>query len=292
HIDASQALVPFGGLSYSVQPAESPSLGAEPNNGTEYFLSALQFGPAPLDNRIATWALTNTASLNVATPSVVLSFVVITSETYGQPPNATQKTSGPRPLATFIQQSTGTRPPVELLASNDDRMNQVVFATGLLWSGVNTIVQNGTSAPRVATAYFIVKPSWTTDGKLTASIAKQGYVAIDGANVLFPSIGVTASGQGVISFSVSGKNFFPSAAYALVDAVNGAGRIHIAAAGQLPDDGFSGYAAYGGAGVGRWGDYTAAVADGNNIWFAAEYIPNLPRTLLANWGTFVSKLHV
>jgi hypothetical protein len=56
------------------------------------------------------------------------------------------------------------------------------------------------------------------------------------------------------------------------------------------DDGFTGYGAFGGR-VGRWGDYTAAVADADgSVWMAAEYIPNLPRTVLANWGTFVGRI--
>ena len=41
-------------------------------------------------------------------------------------------------------------------------------------------------------------------------------------------------------------------------------------------------AAFGGAGSGRWGDYTAAaVVDEDNIWFATEYIPGGVRTVLA-----------
>ena len=54
-------------------------------------------------------------------------------------------------------------------------------------------------------------------------------------------------------------------------------------------DGFSGYSNFGGMQrTASWGDYSAAVAapDGR-IWFATEYIPGLPRTLLANRGTFI-----
>jgi hypothetical protein len=41
----------------------------------------------------------------------------------------------------------------------------------------------------------------------------------------------------------------------------------------------------------RWGDYSAARADARGrIWMATEYIPNLPRTERANWGTFVARL--
>ena len=52
------------GVAYSVQPATSP-VAAEWStaaNGTEYALSCLDF-TGGLDNRIAVWALTNTASL-------------------------------------------------------------------------------------------------------------------------------------------------------------------------------------------------------------------------------------
>ena len=41
------------------------------NNGTEYFLSALDFD-ATTDNRIAVWAMTNTKSLDDPTPTVTL----------------------------------------------------------------------------------------------------------------------------------------------------------------------------------------------------------------------------
>ena len=72
--------------------------------------------------------------------------------------------------------------------------------------------------------------------------------------------------------------------------------VHISGAGKDPEDGFSGYPQEGGNGVGRWGDYSAAVADGDRIWFANEYIPKACSTLtdvtcrtsLANWGTFFS----
>jgi hypothetical protein len=33
------------------------------------------------------------------------------------------------------------------------------------------------------------------------------------------------------------------------------------------------------------------VADGDTVWFANEYIPG-PRTVLANWGTFIGRMRV
>jgi hypothetical protein len=94
-----------------------------------------------------------------------------------------------------------------------------------------------------------------------------------------------------MSFSVAGASQYPSVAYVPIDAVKGAGAISFVAMGAGPDDGFSGYAIFGGDRAGRWGDYSAAVADADGtIWFANEYIPDAPRTQLANWGTFIGRV--
>ena len=67
--------------------------------------------------------------------------------------------------------------------------------------------------------------------------------------------------------------------------------MHVVAAGAAPEDGFTGYPSLGGDVAARWGDYSAAVADEHgNLWFATEYIPGGPRTLLANWGTFIGRI--
>jgi hypothetical protein len=278
------------GLAYSLQPATSPTTGSwdTSNDGTEFMLSALDFD-ATTDNRIAAWALTNTASLDDATPSVNLAGPsIISSETYGQPPNAQQK-KGPTPFADAL----GERE--EQVATNDDRMNQVVYADGKLWGAVNTVIRtsNGTSTStdRSGIAYFVVSPSTPSATSVAGTIAKQGYVALgNNDNVFFPSIAVNSSGKGVMTFSLSGQHYFPSAAYTTIDAVNGAGPIHLAAAGAGPTDDISGYVAFGGDGVARWGDYSAAVPAGDgSIWIATEYIPGgfgFP-DYLNNWGTWV-----
>jgi hypothetical protein len=207
---------------------------------------------------------------------------------------ATQK-PGPTPLADFFNFYFHTNNTLEPVQGNDDRMNQVVFAAGKLWSGVNT-AENGIGvSSNVGIAYFIVAPS-AAGGTLTATMANQGYVSAGRDNVMYPSIGVTPAGKGVMSFSLIGPDFYPSAAYALVNAATGAGSIHIAAAGAAPDDGFTGYNSpicppgpCNNVTGGRWGDYSAAVADAQGrVWLGAEYIPNLPRLLFANWGTFIS----
>jgi hypothetical protein len=291
-INAGPMLLSSGGLAFSVQPATSPSAAYESaNGGTEYFLSDLDFSAAPAigtgASGLAVWALTNTASLNT-TPAVGLAVKVIGSEFYGQPPNAEQK-------AGALLLGNATRNPLALVAGNDDRMNQVVFANGMLWAGLNTAVQTANGPTRAGVAYFIVSPS-DAHGTLSANVTKQGYAGVNQENLLFPSIGVTATGKAVITFTLVGPDFFPSSAYASINASTGVGDIHIAAAGLGPEDGFTGYdnpRAPGAGDIARWGDYTVAVADGDSVWFATEYIAHpatdpTTRTLLANWATFVA----
>ncbi|HYX58906.1 MAG TPA: hypothetical protein VE888_07845, partial [Streptosporangiaceae bacterium] len=270
----------------SIQPSES----VNPPSGTELLMTG---GPedifqnnAPLDNRIAAWSLTGTRSLTGNHPRLRLSHQVLTSETYGLPINtgATQK-PGPTPLGTSLGE------PLEKINANDSRMNQVVDLNGVLFGGVNTTVTSATGPPRVGIAYFAVGAVGTPAGTF-AHILHQGYVAVNGENVLFPSIAVNRFGVGAMAFTLSGPDFFPSAAYVRFALGRAVGAIHISGPGVLPEDGFSGYAAEGSPtpGVARWGDYSAAVFADGAIWMGNEFIPNAPRTLLANWGTFLSRL--
>jgi len=199
---------------------------------------------------------------------VTLKHVVIGSEVYGMPQTNAQQKSGPTPL----RHSLGDADPIEQLASNDDRMNQVVFANGKLWSGVNTVAIVG-GEHLVASAFFVVKPSLGSRA-LSASMDDQGYVAVAHENVLFPSIGVTANGAAAVVFTLAGPDYFPSAAYSPINA--SAGDVRLAGPGIGPEDGFSGYAALqpngmSNGGVARWGDYSAAVADGDVAAQGAEH---------------------
>lgn len=292
--------LPLGeGIAYSVQPANSLHFNREPETGVEYLLSSLDF-QGTLDNRIAVWAMTNTASLTDLSPNVSLRKTIIRSEVYGQPPPAVQN-PGPYPLG----QSLGA--PLALVDTNDDRMNQVVYEDGKLWSGVDTIVGGSGTNPdgsenvaRAGIAYFVVEPSVDANGKVSARMAEQGYVAAPGQDsVMFPSIGVTPSGKAAIAFTLVGptptqlfgNGFYPSAAFTRLLKTSGTGPIRLAAAGSSPEDGFSGYPSGGKQGAARWGDYSAAVADTDgSIWIAAEWIPSTPRTASANWGTYIGRV--
>jgi len=282
------------GIAYSLQPATSPTpedweTGA---GGTEYLLSALEFGGP--DNRIAAWALTNTSSLDSATPDVHFTDPeIVTSETYAFPPDAEQKT-GPTPLADAApsllgKPGNGPKEHENLIAANDDRMQQVVLADGLLYSGLNTAVKTEHGETNTGAAYFIVDPSIDESGALSATMHKDGYVAVDRNNVLYPAAGIGPDGNGAYTFTVTGKDYYPSAAYIRVTPDGVTGSIGIAGAGAAPADGFTGYRIFGGNGTERWGDYFAGVWSDGQVWLASEYIPGdfgYP-PFLANWGTRV-----
>jgi hypothetical protein len=184
---------------------------------------------------------------------------------------------------------------------------------------VNTVVASPNGGPpRAGIAWFVVEPKVGKDGGLDAKLKKQGYVAVDRNNVVFPSIGVTDDGKAVMAASLIGPDYFPSAVYVPLAANdNGKGNdpgsvVHVAAAGAEPDDGFTGYRWWADASEtnpaaiepARWGDYSAAVATPDGaIWTATEYIPGgIPRwtvrnghlllfpSLFGNWGTYVTRI--
>jgi hypothetical protein len=278
------------GISYSVQPATVPPGGAfaSQNNGTEYFLSALEF-TGGLDNRIALWALTNTASLNDPVPDVALQSVVLASQVYGMPPAARQK-DGPLPLGDLIASGAfgvkAGKQHTPLIESNDDRMQQAVFAAGKVWSSLTTVIKTQNGAVKSGAAWFAVAPSWN-GSELGGSVEQQGIVSVNTRSILFPAVGVNKDGFAVMGFTLVSPDMYPTAAYTIL----GSDLVRIVAMGAAPDDGLTGYPLFVGSNVGRWGDYSAAVADeSGNIWFATEYIPNASRTTLANWGTFIARV--
>lgn len=272
----------LGGVAFSIQPATSPSAADfdASAGGTEYFQSALDFGAAPAlgtrADRIAVWSLTNTSSLAGPAPDVALHVAVLPSELYAQPPNAEQA-----PGALVINKK------LPLLDANDDRMNQVVYQGGHLWSGLNTAVKTPQGPTAAGIAWFATSPATSAAGDLAAALTGQGYVAVNEEDVIFPSIGVNDAGAAVMAFTLTGPDYHPSAAYAPLT-LGGAGPIYVAAAGAGPEDGFTSLKAYGGTGSDRWGDYSAAVADtSGTVWMATEYISGGQRTPFADWATYV-----
>jgi hypothetical protein len=336
---------------FTVWPAQSPGTASfdSSNGGTEYFLSsnAADEAKAPVagtggnytSNQVVVWTLKNTASLNTA-PNMSLSTKLVGVNTYAIPPKQQQPGSGTPPAADTPQGycindvATSTIAGIgcwrllfggepahnEVISrpdSNDTRMQQVMFANGKLWGALDTALNPGGGAQRAGIAYYVLSPA-------TGKVALQGYLGAAGFDFTYPSIGVTPSGRGVMAFTATGDSLFPSAGYAPIDAIVGAGAWNVVPGGQgqADDDGFTSYKAQVGGNPPRtrWGDYGAAAVDGSSVWLTSEYVgtscsytdwggpffaggsgDNLlgtcagpghghgGRTALGNWSTYVSK---
>ena len=311
-----------GNSGFTIWPATAPAgLNSAANGGTEYFLSSnaadeahgngVAVGPRS-SNQLLVWSLTNTSSLSDKNPSISLAHKALTVGNYVVPARSEQKV-GETPLAdclnsnacgTFLNGFADPFAPNHeyALDSNDTRMQQVVFAAGKLWGALDTAV-NSSANTRAGIEWFVVNP--TTSGG--ATLENQGYLAVKQNNVTYPAIAVRPDGNGVMAFTLVGRDFYPSAAFASINA-SGVGAVQVAATGLGPADGFSGYALYNAPNPARprWGDYGAAVVDGNNIWIASEYIGQTctfaqytstpfgscggTRSTLANWYTRISEV--
>ncbi len=299
HIGLPPGFNADGSLEFSVHPASNTRGQEFAHFGTEYFLSTFDI-TSILENRISVWALQNTVLLNFpASPATRFRLLktVIVSEVYGVPPDALQK-RGTLPLGSAADPTV-----FEMLATNEHRMQDVTFADGNLWSSVTTgLTSPGEADVKAGIAWFSV----AVDAgivSLHAEMDRQGYLVLANANLFFPAVGVNSSGGVVIGFSISGPIFFPSTGYVSLGRNGRAGNIHIAGVGVNSEDGFSWYPHVSSTppcidlGNGnllceaRWGDYAAAVVDDDgSIWVANEYIGPRPRTALANWGTFVTRV--
>jgi hypothetical protein len=336
---------------FTVWPAQSPGNQFNSDNlGTESFLSSDAGDEAQCDSgsvcnpgtgtstNLLVWTLTNTASLNTASPALNLTNKVLTVGQYAVPPKQKQPGSGTAPGTNAPQGhciNDTTTPTIagvgcwrllfgsepahdEVISrpdSNDTRMQQVMYANGKLWGALDTALSSDGGPQRAGIAWYIINPS--------AGIVQQGYLGAAGYDFTYPAIGVTASGRGVMAFTATGDALNPSAAYAPIDAIVGAGQWNVVngGTGAVQDDGFTSYKSQvGNPPRTRWGDYGAAAVDGNSVWVASEYIAHTcnyndwggpffvggtgdnllgtcggashgpgPRSALANWSTRISK---
>ena len=302
------------GAGFTVWAAQTPGNQFDTSNGgSEFFLSSRAvFSNNGTSNGILLWTMSNTSSLNTSSPSPSLDLTNIAVDTYAVPPLATQP-AGNRPLSqciadTVIKPNCNTTiagiashnnatfgPPNGQLNSNDSRMQQVSYANGKVWGALDTALIVG-GEERAGVAYYIINPH-------SAKLVLQGQAGLAHTDLTYPAIGVLGNGRGVMAFTLTGDNNYPSAAYAGLDAKVGLSDIQTAAAGVGPWDGFTSYVVFG-SGRPRWGDYGAAAVDGNSIWVASEYVAQTcnyatyivdptcgaTRAPLGNWSTHISKL--
>jgi len=289
---------------FTVWPAQSPGISSfnRASGGTEFFMSsnaadeathpAAGTGGTYTSNQIVVWTLTNTSSLD-SSPALNLSTKLLNVNLYAIPPKQKQPGSGilagtAAPQGHCINDTATVLVPFGVVGcwqllfggepahnevgsvadSNDTRMQQVTYANGRLWGALDTAVNPNGGGQRAGIAWYVVNPD-------ANKVVQQGYLGSTGYDFTYPSIGVTASGRGLMAFTASGDATNPSAAFASIDANTGVSQWNIVPGGQgaAPNDGFTGYKAQvGDPPRTRWGDYGAAAVDGNSIWIASEYI--------------------
>ena len=295
---------------FTVIPANAPDgVFADANGGSEYFIStaaAEETGNAAgRANMLGFWTLSNTQSLDTSHLALTLDRTTVPSEIYAVPSASDQKL-GNVPLrdCLLVACAAGVGPSADEsegpLDSSDTRIFNTWYDGHHVWGTLSTAVQVAGNI-QAGSAWFALDPSGT--------IAKQGYVAVPHNNVIYAGIATLPSGKGAMGVTLAGRDWYPTAAYALVDG-NGPGTLHVARAGAGPQDGFCEYTFFNCAQTSsperrpRWGDFPAAQTSGNTVWIANEYIAQTctfaqyeadttcgqTRGALANWSTRVTQI--
>lgn len=263
------------GFEFSIQPATTPPGAVKfvASGGVEFFVSSQSTFSS--DNGLAVWAMSNTASLQGASPLPALTETTVQTLSYVYP-NIARQPAGPTPYGNSLN------PPGQLEfldGGPDSRILSLSYSGGRLFSTFAAQVTDDQGTSVVGGCYVILSPTFRS-GVVAATVVKQGYLSVRGNHLLRPAITVNAQGTGVISSTLVGPNYFPTAAFSRIDLTPATpSTLNIASLGVLPEDGFSGYPPQPPAPVARWGDYSTAVTstDGT-MWVVNEYIPNTPPT--------------
>ncbi len=291
------AVPALGQKAFTVWPTGSaPGSFVGDEGGVQYFLSSTAGDGSETGNttrgsdRIVVWALTGTSNLSDWNDVHLLQTVVPT-EVYVFPPKALQR-RGPTPLLRCTNQGVncvGNPVPFRQegpypLDASDTRIQAPWLEHGVLWGVLGTGLKgdggsnygpDNNFAPdpinmKAGVAYFAFWPHVWGD-HLSARVLTQGYVAVDGQNLTYPSIAMGPYNHGIIGATLVGPDRFPSAVFVRVGLWDRPEAVNVAARGIGPSDGFSG--TFEGGFSPRWGDYGAAVrSPDGSLWFAAEYV--------------------
>jgi hypothetical protein len=164
-----------------------------------------------------------------------------------------------------------------------EQVQLVSTSSGLrLFTSLNTAITIGHDpSARDGAAWFDIDP-------LAQGISRQGYLAVAGTYLLYPSILRGNNGTIVLDFSMTSPTMNPSTGYAFTTSTSSPfSPVRTTGVGLGPHQSFSDIL----FNEPRWGDYSAAALDpnGHDIWVADEYIPPAPAglDLIDNWGTRV-----
>ncbi|MEA2581864.1 MAG: hypothetical protein QOE83_2756 [Actinomycetota bacterium] len=312
----------YNDLSYTMQPVNAlPADRDTSAGGTMYFGMSGSPYTVGLANSIALYGLSNTSSLNTNTPHLALEETSVTTQAYATPGFAQQE-NGPMPLLSCVNDPScigvrypNIKAPSVLDAGNSGKVygawlhdGDVYLTTGTPLTGSGAAWYNTGNGSwkaikqRTGVAWFVLHPADAGAG-LSASLQRDGYVAVAGTNLTHPSIVVGPTGAGAIGATLVGPNNYPSAAVARFAPGEAPTVVQLIGQGVGPNDGFT---ATGEGGYDpRWGDYGAAtVTPGGTMWFASEYTAQrctvaefnvdttcgYTRTFYANWSTHITSI--
>src|SRR5579885_1890304 len=242
---------------YQVIPAQTT--GVSTNNDQAYMVASLDFFGVG-DNRIAVFSWNGLAGLSsencalcnkitfggelLQTQLVYMDEGLSCPASQGGFCGLGAQRSGLTPLGDFcaipfkLNSSDVSSCPESGIASNGDGVTQVWNTGSLLWTSVSTLIlqnfKSGSSETHIGAAYWAIDPT-------AASIAQQGYVTASHADMEFPSLAASSDGNALMTFTLSGSDYYPSSAYVWI---SGKQSIHITAAGKSPQDGFTEYLGY------------------------------------------------
>lgn len=278
---AVRFLLPYSsGFEFSLQPATTAPGASNflASGGIEFFVSTF-FGSG---SQVALWAMTNTSSLSTPNPNPMLIRATTPCLPYFIPGVARQR-PGPTPYGSSLFPPE----PLQFLDGGDVRVQALSYAAGRLYLTFATGILDELRQVVVGGAYVVLSPTYR-GGALAGQVLNQGYLVVNGNDLLRPAIAVNAQGNGAIAVTLAGVDWYPTAALIPFRSSTVPSSIQISALGALPEDGFTGYSTGGGFGQARWGDYNTAVAAGDgSIWMVAQYIGLYPRSEVANWNTYI-----
>jgi hypothetical protein len=313
----------LGDMAYTVQPVNAtPAEWDRSGGGTMYFgMSVSPFTDSGAADRMVLYALRNTSSLDAATPALVLKETAVDTQKYVVPFKAQQK-YGPAPLqkcinigVTCFGENYSTVRIPHPLDTGSGKVYGAWLHDGVVYLTTSTALK-GTGAAkvnptngswvavkqRVGVAYFALDPVWS-DG-FYATLVQQGYAAVAGNNLSYPSIAIGPSGDGAIGATLVGPGYYPATVYVPFSVGEAPTSVELVSPGMGPSDGFTGLAGYYRP---RWGDYgTATVSPDGNVWVAAQSVEQsctfsqwladttcgYTRTFLANWSTRIVEVEV
>lgn len=296
---------------YQVIPAQTPDASQfdSSNGGTGWMAASLDFYLVG-DNRVATFDWTGLCALDgsCSAPGTQVMFGGTLYTTpqlaysdggqpclvqYGGLCGLAPQKAGPTPLGDLCGSAGlslySASCPESGLGTNGDGATQASYADGNLWTAVSTTITQtspGRSQLLIGAAYWGVSTS-------TGTVSHGGYVSASNEDLEFPAMAATDGGAALMSFTLSGPDYYPSSAYTWVATPQGGPRgpastIFVTAMGQSPQDGFTGYLGWPGQTRPRWGDYGAAVfvpgtapshhggpggqSTAGTVYFTSEYI--------------------